>query len=278
MPPDAPNRFRTDDAEMTRHSVLALLLAMSFATAAGLLAWGPVLMDGAPHPIARPGWLPGALNVLTSLPLLALGLYMSHALRRSAWPSAVLRPWRLFFACVSALGFAALLDHGTPGSAGRVLSHLFGAASFAALLLGFLADRLSPRFGSVTACIAAVVTASAATVMWWLGETNGGAGDLRGLLFIEIMPVLLIPAGALSLRGRYTLTGDWIVMLTLYVVARFFGWADAETLAATGWISGLALMHLCTFGVAAWLAMRCFPACSPALQSLAPGFPSARIT
>jgi hypothetical protein len=81
--------------------------------------------------------------------------------------------------------------------------------------------------------------------------------DLRPLLFLQLLPVLLIPAGALGLTGAYTAKTDWLVILGLYVTARACDAGDDTVLRFTGQaISGHALMHLCLAGVTAWLAYR----------------------
>ena len=85
---------------------------------------------------------------------------------------------------------------------------------------------------------------------------TGGAVDLRPFLLLQLIPVLLIPAGALSLPGTHTRASDWLFMLVVYAAARGFDLADASIHAATGWLGGHALMHLALAGVAARLAYR----------------------
>ena len=77
---------------------------------------------------------------------------------------------------------------------------------------------------------------------------------MRPLMLLEVMPVLLIPAGALWLPGEHTRASDWIIMLVAYGVAKGFDAADAAVLSVTGWISGHGLMHLSLAAVAGWLA------------------------
>jgi hypothetical protein len=87
-----------------------------------------------------------------------------------------------------------------------------------------------------------------------LGAAWGRGVDMRPLLLLEVLPVLLIPAGALWLPGAHTRTSDWIIALVAYGVAKAFDAADAAVLSVTGWISWHGLMHLTLAAVAAWLA------------------------
>lgn len=56
---------------------------------------------------------------------------------------------------------------------------------------------------------------------------------------------MLIPAGALGLRGAYTPASNWIVLLALYASSKLFDFGDAAIFRVTGGlISGHSLMHL----------------------------------
>lgn len=127
------------------------------------------------------------------------------------------------------------------------------AGAFILLLCGFLAERVDARFGSPRACAAALATVVLAAGLCALG----GVLDMRPLLLLQLLPVLLIPAGALSLPGRHTRKADWLLILGLYAAARVCDLGDTSVMRITGGaISGHALMHLCLTAVAAWLAYR----------------------
>ena len=86
------------------------------------------------------------------------------------------------------------------------------------------------------------------------GHFDGDGADLRAVLLLQALPVLLIPAGAAWLEGRYTQTRDWLLVLAAYAVAKLLDLADAPLLNATGWLSGHTAMHLALAGVAIWMA------------------------
>jgi hypothetical protein len=244
---------------MSQGCTLVLLLAMMIALAVGLTAWGPISLQPGDHSYADPRtWarIPNAFNVLSCLPLAGAALRGFVATWRAEWPSSLRRPWLAFFALVAVHAVAAAIYHWRPGDASHALAHVFAAGAFITLLLGFLAERVDTRCGSLQS-VAAALALTVLAGLWWLGgQWSIGQGDMRALLFLETVPVLLIPAGALRLKGRFTSSGDWLAMLYLYVAARSAGLADVAVFNANGWISGHTLMHLLLAALAARLAYR----------------------
>lgn len=251
------------DDSLVRRCTLVLLGAMALALATGLLAWGPVPLEPAAwrHADTRP-WLglPNAGNVLASLPQIVVGWWGWHVTRNAPWPPAVRRPWAAFHLCTLAAGALALLYHLQPGPTGWIAAHTSLCAAFAMLALGALAERVDARFGQTrpTVLLLLGVLLSGAVVV------TGGGADIRPLLLFELLPVLLLPAGAISLPGRWTRTVDWVVMLIGYGLARLADLHDARLLAATGGLGGHALMHLLLAVVSGWLAYRALLAASRA--------------
>lgn len=244
-------------AHLTLRCVLALLLAMTLALASGLLAWGPIGPGSHHYADTRAlAGIAGAANALASLPLVLVAFGGVAALRRSRWPAEVVRPWQLFFAAAGSASLLAALYHLQPDDGSHLLAQLLMAAAFTLLLAGFLAERVHPQFGSRSACVIALLLPLLAALWSLLAEVWIGVADRRGLLLLQLLPVLLVPAGALALAGRVTSAGDWLAMLLLYALAKLLEAADAPVYAALGWISGHSLMHLVLAGVALWLAYR----------------------
>jgi hypothetical protein len=244
---------------MSQGCTIVLLLAMMLAIAAGLMAWGAMPVTASHHLYAdsrsRFG-LPHTVDVLACLPLVAAAVWGIATTRRSRWPVALRRPMIGFFALCAAMSVTAAAYHLSPGDAGFVLTHVFAAGALTALLLAFMAERIDAMFGAGPGCAAGIGVVACAALWWYAGQWASGQGDLRALLFLESLPLLLVPAGALSLPGRQTTAVDWRLMLGLYLVARVAGFADAAVYAVTGGLSGHATMHLLLAGVAGWLAYR----------------------
>jgi len=258
---------------MSQGCALVLLLAMAVATAAGMIAWGPIELQAGDHRFAdERAWmnLPQALNVLACAPLVATGLWGMAAVSRSGWPVSLRTPLFAFFVLATLMSVVSAAYHMAPSDAGYVVTHLFAAGTMTMLALGFFAERVDPLFGSGPAVAAGCCAAGFAALWWFAGDLSSGHGDLRALFFLQGVPLLLIPAGALSLPGRFTAATDWLVMLSLYLLARSLGVVDAAVLASTGWISGHTLMHLLLAGVAGCLAYRVgvTPGCTQSLATL----------
>ena len=244
---------------MGRRCALALLLALAAGVAAGLLAWGPVRLGSDAHHYADTrGWagLPHALNVLACLPLLVAACIGIFTTSRSAWGDEVRRPWMAFhgFAALSALGSAAY--HASPSDEAYLLAHGATSGAFVMLTCGALAERVHRSFGGWRGLVAATLLWILSMSMVAISHHSGQGADVRPLLLLQVLPVLLIPAGATSLPGIYTRLRDWLVILATYALAKLLDLGDALLLELTGGLSGHTAMHLALAGVAGWLAYR----------------------
>ncbi|EHR69362.1 hypothetical protein BurJ1DRAFT_0479 [Burkholderiales bacterium JOSHI_001] len=249
--------------QLSQRTSLVLLAALSLALACGLLAAGPwLVLPEAEHYADTRLWagLPSALNVLSSLPLTVASLWGAAALHRAGneCPDALRRPYGGFFAVAGSSGLLAAAFHLGPTNAAFVAIHVLEAAGCALLMLGFLAERVSARWGSPLNCVLALSAACLAGLWWWFSD-----GDLRPLVWLEALPVLLMGAGLLVLPCHYSCNSDWAALLGIYMLARTMEAADGWLFEQLGFISGHSLMHL---GLAAgsalmarrvWLASRC---------------------
>lgn len=244
--------------QLGRRCALVMLASMTLAATMGMVAWGPMLVAFDEHRYAdERTWLgvPAAANVLVNLPMFALGAWGWRTTRSSGWPEALRRPWGWFHICAMLSAVLAGMYHANPGDVLFVLAHVCTACCFLALTLGALAERVHLNFGSRATCRAALLGPVLLGVAMLLGRLLYGELDLRPLLLLEIIPVLVIPAGALSLRGQWTRASDWLAVLLLYAVSKMFETGDAAILRATGGsLSGHTLMHLALGGAVGWMA------------------------
>ena len=241
---------------LAQRCALAILLAAMVATLVGLLAWGPVPLGPDAHRYADDRAVLGVVNgwnVLVNLPLLVAGLFGLAAERRSAAPLWLRRSRQGFHVAVALGALAATWYHLAPGDTVYLAAQALMAAGFLMLTCALLGERVHPAFASPLVLGAAALSPALAALA---GGPAGwpGPADLRPLLFLQFVPLLVVPAGALSLPGTQTRSSDWIVLLVIYGAAKVFDLGDATILQATGVVSGHTLMHLCFALAAAWLA------------------------
>ena len=244
---------------LLRGCATVLLVSMALAVAAGLAAWGPLTVSPHDHHYAAArGWASaaGVFQALACVPMAVAAAVGMRLVRRSTWPASAARPWQAFMVLAGGLSIGSAGYHLLPNDTAYVLVHTLGAGAFVSLLLGFLAERVDSRCGSARSVAVGLLVAAGAGAYWAIGEWTHGRGDLRAVLFLQCIPVLLIPAGALSLPGKITTTSDWMWMLGLYVVARAAAVLDESVLTALGWITGHSLMHLLLTGIILRLAYR----------------------
>jgi hypothetical protein len=234
----------------TRSRIVAILLLAS-----GLMAGAALLpripQDAAYHRFADTRTIlgvPNALNVLSNLPFLLVGLLgwrvvfrKSRFLRPSErWPYAVC------FAGITLTAFGSSWYHWAPDNATLVWDRLPMTLGFMGLMCAVIAERLSVRAG--LALLGPLIGAGIASVWYWrITETNG-AGDLRPYLLVQFGPAILIPALVLLFPARYTLSERYWRILGWYAAAKILEAADGPIFAAGGIVSGHTLKHL----AAAW--------------------------
>ena len=233
--------------QLGRRCALILLVSMTLAAMMGLLAWGPIPLSAQVHRYADQRSLlgmPGAANLWVNLVMFAAGAWGWRATRASRWPAQLRTPWQLFHLCAMLSALASGLYHSRTGDALFVLAHVFTAAGFMMLTLGMLAERVHSRFGSLVTCVFVLFGVAMTGLVVLFGPSGQNGLDTRPMLLLKVIPVLVIPAGALSLPSRFTQAFDWVVVLTLYALAKLLESSDALVLEMSGWISGHTLMHL----------------------------------
>lgn len=231
---------------------LALIAALAVFA---LGVHGPITQWAGYHQFAdaRPwGLLPHAANVLSNLPFAVVGVW---ALWRLANQPGMLA-WRLFAAAITLTAIGSSVYHWQPDNVGLVIDRLPIAWACATLLCAFLSERVDTRWASARALVLAMLVSSLAVAWWAVGEANG-QGDLRPYVFVQFLPMLLIPAALVmnmpAVSPRALPTSAWWAALALYGLAKALEAADHTVLEALGFISGHSLKHLLAAGTAGWL-------------------------
>lgn len=236
----------------------ALALA-ALAVAALLLVRGPVGQWADYHAFADArAWLglPNAANVLSNLPFLAVGTWALWRLRRGHAASPSLAAWRAFALALVLTAIGSAVYHWAPSNGSLVGDRLPIAWACASLTAAFLGERVGAHWSRPPALAAALAIATLAVAFWWLTE-QAGQGDLRLYLFVQVLPMLLVPLGlGLGLEATTPAAAParaWWAVLGCYAAAKLFEMADGLVFAALGDLSGHTLKHLLAAAGAAWL-------------------------
>lgn len=240
-------------------SLPQLLLCLTVVAIAGGLLWhGPIAQPADYHHFADTrSWLgiPHAADVLSNLPFLLAGWLGLKAALRLPLPHPARAAWGMFFSAVMLTTLGSGFYHWAPDDFGLAIDRLPIAWACAWLTLALLAERVAAGSGRPVVMLIAWLAATASVGIWYTGEL-AGAGDLRAYLFVQFLPVLLIPLVCALCRGGLLSAKDWFGAIALYLVAKALELHDAQVLDALGDISGHTLKHLVAAAAAFWLAWR----------------------
>jgi hypothetical protein len=240
---------------------LAALVGLTLVAAGATLA--------APR-FAQPQWyhnfadqrtllgIPHALNVLSNLPFVAVGLLgvwlvLSPAARRPGGPFLEAgERWRfgVLFAAIALTGVGSAYYHAAPGNETLVWDRLPLAVAFMAFFAITLAERVHRKAAALF--VPLVLLGGASVLYWHLSEAHGG-GDLRVYLFVQFYPLLAVPVVLLLFPPRYTRGADLVAALLCYLLAKALELLDAQVYAGGGIVSGHTLKHLVAGLSAGWL-------------------------
>jgi hypothetical protein len=117
----------------------------------------------------------------------------------------------------------------------------------ASLLCAYLAERVDIRWASAPALATALAIASASVAWWWLTEQSS-QGDLRAYLFVQFLPMVIVPTAiclGLERPSRPAVPNRvWWSVLGLYAMAKLLEIADQPIYDLLGFTSGHTLKHL----------------------------------
>lgn len=235
-----------------------VLLALALVLGVALWVHGPIPQWPSYHQFAdQRAWLgiPNAADVLSNLPFALIGAAFLWAMRGSPRTEASLA-WTSFALALIATAAGSAAYHWAPDNTSLAFDRLPIAWACAALTCAFLTERVDARWGRSAVLATALVLASASVALWWWSET-AGRSDLRTYLFVQFLPMLLVPATLLlRLPRRFAAAapdGAWWGVLIGYGIAKALEVADHAVLEQLGVLSGHTLKHLAAAAAAAWL-------------------------
>jgi len=205
-----------------------------------LLFMAPIPQDPAYHLFADRRMLLGVPNfadVASSVPFVFAGIAgLWVCLSR---PNAGHGPgWLALFSGIALVGAGSVYYHWKPDNDTLVWDRLPLALISAGLFTAIVSEWVSRRLASLL--FIPVVVAGLGSVIYWHYYD-----DLRLYVWIQLLPLAVIPVVMVWYRARYTHQGFLLIALASYILARISEVYDNEIFAVTGrLVSGHTLKHL----------------------------------
>jgi hypothetical protein len=239
-----------------------LLYLAPLLMALALWQHGPVEQWASYHQFADVNalWgMPNAANVLSNLPFLWIGIWGLSKLWQQRTRHAPNHPkispsfhaWSLFALAIACTCIGSACYHWSPTNATLLWDRLPIAWACASLSVALLAERAHPRFGSAPFLFSAMAVATLSVFWWWwtlAPQGNLAGGDLRPYLFVQFLPMLLIPLVFwMKLPAQHShaipASAAWWA-LGLYALAKLLEIGDHAVLEALHLLGGHPLKHL----------------------------------
>ncbi len=220
-----------------RHAVLAVLVLGSLFW---VLSLAPIAQDLAYHAFVDTrefAGIPNFLDIISNLPFLLVGvLGLSFCLR--AEPGPVRRAWIVLFTGIASVSIGSAWYHWHPTNESLVWDRLPMTIAFMGLLVALLGEYVSKRLAAVL--LVPAILLGMASVLYW-----NWTDDLRPYIWVQLIPLLTLPAVMILFRNGYT--HQWLLLVALgwYVLAKAAELNDLAIYNGTqGIVSGHTLKHL----------------------------------
>ncbi len=225
------------------------VLAGVFAIAVIALALvGPIPQPADYHAFADVRTLlgvPYAMDVLSNLPFVLVGLWMLRAARQwqqSHHPGAAALALAGLGCALTGLGSAYY--HLEPNHWGLLWDRLPIGVTAVGLLAVLLAEHVDARWGRGLRLAALAICALLSSIYWYM-SIGWGAQDLRPYLLAQFAPMLALAVLAPGMRGGVLHRGAWGLAALGYALAKVCEVLDDRIYELTGaMISGHTLKHL----------------------------------
>ena len=224
-------------ATIWRHAVLVTLVLGSLLWIMGL---DPIAQDTGYHLFADNRHcfsIPNCFDVVSNLPFLLIGvlgwrLCLRHKL------GAAHSAWAVLFLGVGLVSVGSAYYHWHPTNDSLVWDRLPMTIGFMGLLVALMCESMGRRI--VTFLLAPAVLLGLASVLYW-----HLTDDLRPYYWVQLIPLLTIPAAMVLYRSSYSHRWLLLVALGWYMLAKV---AESQDLAifrnTQEFVSGHPIKHL----------------------------------
>uniref|UniRef100_A0A1D1Z834 Membrane progestin receptor alpha n=1 Tax=Anthurium amnicola TaxID=1678845 RepID=A0A1D1Z834_9ARAE len=186
--------------------------------------------------------VPNTLNVLTSFPLLVVGVVgFVLCLHGNCFGISVkgeIWGWAFFYAGVVGLAFGSAYYHLKPDDARVIWERFPMMISIASLFSTLVTERLDQRLGLT--CLFSLMLLVLGSIVY-----ERTFNDLRLCMMFMLVPSVAIPAVAFMFPPKYTHSRYWFWAAGFYLLAKFEAMADMKAYSLNHYIiSGHSLEHL----------------------------------
>ena len=217
-----------------------VLMAAIFGSLAWMLSLNPIPQDTEYHSFADTrifAGIPNFFDVMSNLPFLIVGVFGVRFCHCSE-PGAVNRAWLALFLGVAFVSAGSAYYHWNPTNQSLVWDRIPMTMAFMGLFVALLGEYLGHRLAAIL-LVPAVLLGIATVLYWALFD------DLRLYYWVQLVPLLTIPAAMMLFQSRYT--RDWLLLVALgwYALAKVAEVYDQAIFRATSEVvSGHTLKHL----------------------------------
>lgn len=203
-----------------RHVLVLLLVIGSFAL---LMMQAPIKQDPAYHEfidMRSMFGIPNFYNVISNLPFLLIGLAGSIFCYREATGQSK-TAWLIFFTGIGLVGLGSAYYHLEPGNQRLLWDRLPMTIGFMGLFAAMLGELIEPRL-TQRLLIPLILIGIGSVLVWHWYD------DLRLYVWVQFMPLLVIPALLILYAKRYSHLYLLVLALVFYLLAKLLEAFDVQ--------------------------------------------------
>lgn len=220
-----------------RHVILLILV---FGSLFWLLSLDPIAQNTRYHSFADTRkiiGIPNGFNVVSNLPFLAIGILgLRFCIQKDL--GAVRLAWTVLFVGVGLVSVGSAYYHMNPTNESLVWDRLLMTIGFMGLFVALLGEYVNNRLATLSLVPAVLI--GLASVLYWQWTD-----DLRPYLWVQLVPLLTIPAVITLFKGEYS--HQWLLLAALgwYILAKVAEFYDLLIFRNTQeLVSGHSIKHL----------------------------------
>jgi hypothetical protein len=209
-----------EDSNFWRH---AIVLALVMGSLLLLLVQQPIKQDLAYHAfvdVRTIFGIPNFYNVVSNVPFLLVGIAGSRFCFRDAKGDSKMA-WMVFFAGIGLVGLGSVYYHLDPSNQRLLWDRLPMTIGFMGLFTALFGELIQPRLTQYFLLPSVLVGIGSVLVWHWYD-------DLRLYVWVQFMPLLVIPAMLALYRKSYTHLYLLVLALGCYLLAKLMETFDTE--------------------------------------------------